>query len=168
MNFILSGIFKDCSMRKFILLILFLTVTATLANAQDYKTGLGFRLGTGAGFTVKHFLTGSHALEGMLLTRWHGFDVTGLYEVHNEAFDTENLKWFYGGGAHLGFYNGDYVEWGYPGSTTGVFGIDGIIGLEYTFDEAPINLGLDLKPALNLLGYTSFWAEFGFSVRYVF
>lgn len=155
-------------MRRFILIFFFITATAALLNAQDYKTGLGFRIGTGAGLTVKHFFTEKKAVEGLLITRWHSFDITGLYEVHNEAFDTDNLKWFYGGGAHIGFYNGDYVEWGYPGSTASVLGIDGIIGLEYTFDEAPINLGLDLKPALNLFGYTSFWTEFGFSVRYVF
>lgn len=155
-------------MRRFILIIFFITATAAMLNAQDYKTGLGFRIGTGAGLTVKHFFTEKKAFEGLLITRWHSFDITGLYEVHNEAFDTDKLKWFYGGGAHIGFYNGDYVEWGYPGSTASVLGIDGIIGLEYTFDEAPINLGLDLKPALNLFGYTSFWAEFGFSVRYVF
>jgi hypothetical protein len=47
-------------------------------------------------------------------------------------------------------------------------GIDGILGIEYTFDDAPINLGLDLKPSLNLFGYTGLWAEFGLSARYVF
>jgi hypothetical protein len=155
-------------MKKIALTMLMVFAMAKLTCAQDYKTGIGLRVGPASGFTVKHFLTDKSALEGLLTTKWHGFDFTGLYEVHNMAFDTENLKWFYGGGAHLGFYNGDYVEWGSPGSTSGVLGIDGIIGIEYTFDEAPINLGLDLKPALNIIGYTGLWVEFGISARYVF
>ena len=155
-------------MRKIVLTMIMFTAVAMMVNGQDYKTGIGLRVGPASGFTVKHFLNEKNALEGLLTTKWHGWDFTGLYEVHHLAFDTENLRWFYGGGAHIGFYNGDHVEWGTPGTTTGVLGIDGIIGIEYTFDEAPINLGLDIKPALNLIGYTGFWAEFGLSARYVF
>ena len=155
-------------MRKFVLTMIMATTILMTSNAQDYKTGLGLRVGTGTGFTVKHFINNSGAIEGLLTTRWHGFDLTGLYEKHAMAFDTDRLQWYYGGGAHLGFYDGDDVEWGIPGSTYSVFGIDGIIGLEYSFTEAPINLGLDLKPAIDLIGYTGFWAEFGLSVRYIF
>ena len=107
-------------------------------------------------------------MKDCLFSRWHGFDITGLYEIHNQAFDKTISGWFYGFGAHIGFYNGDYVRMGRPGSTYNVLGVDGIIGLEYSFTEAPINLGLDLKPALNLIGYTGFWADFGLSVRYIF
>lgn len=139
-----------------------------VSNAQDYETGLGLRVGSAAGFTVKHFLNEKAAIEGILSTKWHGFDITGLYEIHDQAFDVENLRWYYGFGAHIGFYNGEYVEWGSPGTTYNVLGIDGVIGIEYSFTEAPINLGLDLKPALNLIGYTGLWVEFGLSVRYIF
>jgi len=155
-------------MRKYVLTMILATTIVMLSNAQDYKTGLGLRVGTGVGFTVKHFLNNSSAIEGLLTTRWHGFDISGLYEKHAMAFDTDRLRWYYGGGAHIGFYDGDYVEWGVPGSTYNVLGIDGIIGLEYSFTEAPINISLDLKPALDLIGYTGFWAEFGLSVRYIF
>jgi hypothetical protein len=155
-------------MRKFILTTILATTVVMLSNAQDYETGLGLRVGTGVGFTVKHFINERSALEGLLTTRWHGFDITGLYEKHAMAFDVDHLQWYYGFGAHLGFYDGDYVEWGAPGSTYNVLGIDGIIGLEYSFTEAPINVGIDLKPALNLTGYTGLWAEFGLTVRYIF
>jgi len=155
-------------MKRFFLSITLATGMFILLNAQDYKTGIGFRFGTGNGFTVKHFFNESGAVEGMLTTKWHGFDITGLYEKHDRAFDADRLRWFYGFGAHIGFYNGDYVEWGSPGSTYNVLGIDGIIGLEYSFTEAPINLGIDLKPALNIIGYTGFYADFALSVRYIF
>lgn len=155
-------------MKRFVLTMFFTVIAVAISEGQDYKTGLGLRLGPDIGFTVKHSLNGRSAIEGLLTTRWHGFDITGLYEIHNRAFDTDNLKWFYGFGAHLGFYDGDYVDWGRPGSTYNVLGIDGILGLEYTFQDVPINLGLDFKPALNLIDYTGLWAEFGFSIRYVF
>ncbi len=155
-------------MKKAALTILLISAMAVLAKAQDYKTGIGLRAGPAYGFTIKHFISEKGALEGLMTSKWHGFDLTGLYEVHDLAFNTENLRWYYGGGAHFGFYKGDTKEWGIPGSSSGVFGIDGIIGIEYKFDEVPINLGLDLKPAIDLIGFSGFWAEFGVSVRYVF
>jgi len=139
-----------------------------LANAQDYKTGIGLRAGFSSGLTLKHFKSRKVALEGLLTTRWQGFDVTGLYEVHNKAFEVNSLNWYYGGGAHIGFFNGNYAEWGINGTTYTVIGIDGILGLEYTFDEIPINLGIDWKPTFNLIGYTGIWSEGALSVRYVF
>ncbi len=155
-------------MRRFVLTILLAGTIVIMSSAQDYKTGLGVRIGTANGLTIKHFLNGRSAVEGMLTTRWHGFDITGLYEIHNPAFDVVNLKWFYGFGGHLGFYDGQYVEWGEPGSTYNVIGIDGIIGLEYTLEDAPVSFGVDLKPTLNFIGYSGLWADFGLSVRYNF
>ena len=155
-------------MRRFVLTVMLAGALVMLSNAQDYNTGIGLRVGSGTGFTIKHFMNDRSAIEGMLLTRWHGFDITGLYEKHAMAFDTDRLQWFYGFGAHLGFYNGDNTEWGEPGSTYTVLGVDGIIGIEYSFPEAPINIGLDMKPALNLIGYTGLWVEFVLSVRYIF
>jgi len=48
------------------------------SNAQDYNTGIGLRGGWGTGLTIKHFLNGKAAVEGILDSRWHGFSVTGL------------------------------------------------------------------------------------------
>jgi hypothetical protein len=123
------------------------------------------------GLTVKHFTGDKAAFEFLLGSRWHGFDVTGLYEVHNRAFDTAGLKWYYGAGAHIGFWNGDYTyrDWGYQGTSYTVAGLDGILGLEYSFREVPINLSLDWKPAFNFAGYSGFWADGGaLSIRYIF
>ena len=55
------------------------------------------------------------------------------------------------------------------GSTYTVIGIDGIIGLEYSFTEIPINVSIDWKPVLNIIGYSGFWGDGGaLSVRYMF
>ena len=155
-------------MRRSLISFMIAVAMLSLANAQDYKTGIGIRAGFSSGLTIKHFTSQSIALEGLLTTRWQGFDITGLYEVHNQAFDVKRLKWYYGGGAHLGFYNGSYAYWGDNGRAYTVIGIDGIIGLEYNFDEVPVNIGIDWKPALNLIGYTGFWSEGAISIRYIF
>ena len=142
----------------------------TVSNAQDYKTGIGLRAGTANGLTIKHFTREKSAVEFILASRWRGFEITGLYEVHNQAFDTERLKWFIGFGGHVGFWNGDYTRgWGDPGTSYTVVGIDGILGLEYSFTEVPINLSLDWKPAFNFVGYNGFWVDGGaLSIRYIF
>ncbi len=138
-------------------------------NAQNYQTGIGVRAGAFNGITAKHFITGSHAVEGILSFRWGGFTATGLYEVHDNAFDAPGLQWYYGFGAHIGFWNGPRAWWADEGNSYVVVGVDGIIGLEYTFTEVPISVGLDWKPALNLIGYSGFWADGGgLSIRYVF
>jgi hypothetical protein len=156
-------------MRKTVLtFILFMSIVA-FTNAQEYKTGIGLRGGFSSGLTLKHFVKRNAAFEGILATRWQGFDITGLYEIHNQAFDVEHLNWYYGGGAHLGFWNGNNVTWGDAHRSYTVLGIDGILGIEYSFSEAPINIGLDWKPAFNVLGYTGFWADGGaLSIRYIF
>ena len=156
-------------MRKIILTIVLTLCFVTLLSAQEYKTGIGFRGGFSQGLTLKHFVSNRTAFEGLLLTRWSGFGLIGLYEIHNQAFDVDHLNWYYGFGAHLGFWNGDYTYWGNPGTSYTVFGLDGIIGIEYSFAEAPINIGLDWKPAVNLVGYPGFWADGGaISIRFIF
>ncbi len=156
-------------MRKVILTAILAISIVALSSAQEYNTGIGLRGGLSQGLTLKHFVRSKAALEGILSTRWSGFVITGLYEVHNIAFDVDRLRWFYGGGGHIGFWNGNNVTWGDAGSSYTVIGIDGILGIEYSFSEAPINIGIDWKPAINLVGYTGFWADGGaISIRYIF
>ena len=156
-------------MRKVVLTVILAISIVTLASAQDYNTGVGLRGGLSQGLTLKHFIGEKTAVEGLLSTRWAGFDITGLYEIHNVAFEVDQLKWYYGGGAHIGFWNGDNVTWGTDGTSYTVIGIDGILGIEYSFSEAPINIGLDWKPAINLVGYSGFWGDGGaLSIRYIF
>jgi len=144
-------------------------VAATSLKGQYYQTGIGLRVGAATGVTVKHFISSRHALEGILSTRWRGVTVTGLYEIHDDAFDAPGLTWHYGFGAHIGFWNGRYVKWAEDDINHGVIGIDGVIGLEYNFPQAPINVSLDWKPAFNLIGHSGFWGDSGgVSIRYIF
>jgi hypothetical protein len=156
-------------MRKIILIFSFTICTLSFTRAQDYNTGVGLRGGFASGLTVKHFLSYRSAFEGILDSRWRGLDITLLYEIHNQAFDVDRLRWYFGLGGHMGFWNGKHTPWGNENTNYIVLGVDGILGIEYSFSVIPINIGLDWKPAFNLVGYSGFWADGGaLSVRFIF
>ncbi len=156
-------------MRKILMTAIIMICFVTFSNAQDYNTGIGLRGGLANGLTIKHFLGEKTAIEGILSSRWKGFNITGLYEIHKQAFDTERLNWYYGVGGHVGFWNGNDVDWVNDNDDYTVIGIDGILGLEYNFKEIPINLSIDWKPAMNIIGYSGFWGDGGaLSIRYIF
>lgn len=156
-------------MRRTFIIISILFLSTVSLFAQDYKTGIGLRGAFGGGVTIKHFLDSRTAIEGLVESRWRGLNITGLYEIHQNAFDVDKLNWYYGVGGHVGFWNGDASPWFNNDGSHSVIGIDGIVGIEYTFDEAPINIGIDWKPAFNIIGATSFWGDGGgISIRYVF
>lgn len=155
-----------------VFLSVIITVTLGFANVaaqRDYSTAIGARLSPSSGLTVKTFLNDNAAFEGMLSTRWRGLLITGMYELHQTAFQTTNFNFYYGIGAHVGWWNtSDYNHpWWDDHKSHTVFGIDGIIGLEYTFDEIPFNISIDWKPMMTFVDYSGFTAdEVGFSVRY--
>ena len=70
-------------MKKLIMMVAVL-LTATQLNAQDYKTGIGMRFGLSNGITARHNIDQYKAIEGILSFRWHGFNLTGLYELQYE------------------------------------------------------------------------------------
>jgi hypothetical protein len=149
------------------LIVILFFITGT--KAQDYNTCIGLRGGLASGLSVKHFLSETKAIEGIFDSRWHGFSLTGLYEIQDRAFNTDRLNWYYGAGGHIGFWDTKYKTLGSNTGNYTVIGIDGILGLEYNFKEIPINLSVDWKPALNLVGYSGFWGDGGaLSIRYIF
>ncbi|MFC1566126.1 hypothetical protein ACFL4B_04235 [Candidatus Neomarinimicrobiota bacterium] len=158
-------------MKKIFMLIAVLTFTASLAQSQarDYNTGIGIRGGWDYGLTIKHFGGNDTAFEGIVSTRWHGYNVTGLFEIHKNAFDLNRLNWYYGLGGHIGFWDGDNVKWADDKKNYTILGIDGILGLEWSISEIPFCISIDWKPTYNLVGYSGFWGDQGaVSIRYIF
>lgn len=141
----------------------------------DYRTALGVKVwGDGGGISIKHFVkTPNRALEGIGYFWRGGTRFTGLYEYHFDFPDAPGLKWYVGPGAHIGFYNSynennGNVNGYYYGSGTFI-GIDGVIGLDYKFKGAPINLSLDWQPSFEFgtnRGFANSWG--GLGIRYVF
>jgi len=155
-------------MRKLFMVSIF-SICLSTVFAQDYNTGIGLRGGYFKGVTFKHFISDNKALEVLAGTHRSGMNLTLLYQIHNNAFGVERLNWYYGGGGHIGFRYGANAERGTRGEPYSVIGIDGILGMEYNFKEIPINLSLDWKPALNLIGHSGFWGTDGaLSIRFIF
>jgi hypothetical protein len=158
-------------MKKLFYTVIILAFFTLSANSQDYNTGIGVRGGLSNGLTVKHFISSNTAIEGLLSTRWKGFHITGLYEIHAQAFNTPRLNWYYGFGGHIGFWDGyDKHPWfDEDVDSHSVLGIDGIIGIEYNIEAIPFNISLDWKPGFNIIGHTGFWGdELALSIRFIF
>ncbi len=154
-------------MMKKILAFAILILTCTSINAQsDYERAIGLRLGFDNGITYKQFITSISAIEALAYFGNNSFNFTGLYELNNEnAFQVDRLDWYYGAGGHFGFRNSNNE--GNDGSF--ILGVDGIIGIEYNIETVPINVSLDWKPQVNIVGGNGFVGDTGaLSVRYVF
>lgn len=139
--------------------------------SQNYNTAIGLRGGLFNGITAKHFIGKETAIEGLVTGRWGGFNITGLYQMYEPAFNAKGLYWYYGGGVHAGFFDENEIDWNGRDDNDGgfVFGVDGIVGIEYNFQKIPFNISLDWKPTLNFIGWTGLWLDAGgISVRYKF
>ena len=150
-------------------LLLFLANTYAQQNTgTDYKTALGVKVYPGA-VSVKHFLNSKVAVEGLGYISSDGFRLTGLYELHNDLGNVEGLKWYVGGGAHLGIWSDSWKN-KYPTREGGLaIGVDGILGLDYKIKGAPLNLSFDWQPSFNLIGYNYFEGGWGgLGIRYTF
>ena len=151
-------------------LVIFITTATAQSKGRTYTTALGVKILDGAGITLKHFISEQDALEGIGFFWSHGTRITGLYELHYDINGAPGLKWYVGPGVHLGFYNNKY-ENGYNSKYgSGTFaGIDGVLGLDYKINNAPLNLSLDWQPSFEFgtgRGFTGNWG--GFGVRYTF
>lgn len=149
------------------------------AQAQNYTSAIGLRLGYPISVSYKHFLSEPAAIEvfagyrnyGSVIGNygWSFFNIGGLYQYHKPISGVENLNWYFGGGASVYFYNYDdgFV---YDGDNTSTgFGLLLNLGLDYKFENAPINVTLDWVPTIRFNGYDSgFGGGFGaLGVRYV-
>lgn len=156
-------------MRKIILSALVVLFSVSISQAQNnstnsssYKNALGVKVLDGGGITFKHFVSGNNALEFIGFFWNRGTRITGLYEIHGPISGATGLKWYIGPGAHIGFYNTKYGD-------ASFIGLDGVLGLDYKFKGAPINMSIDWQPSFEFgdnRGFVGSWG--GFAVRYTF
>ena len=157
-----------------LLLIYFCNIPTASAQSmgQTYQTSLGLKFAPAA-VTAKHFHRDNRAIEGLAYLWNYGFRFTGLYEFHWDINALPGLKWYVGPGAHIGFWSTRWRD-RFPGYDGGTYiGIDGVLGLDYKIDNAPINLSLDWQPSFNFGdgpdSYYGFYSGFGgIAVRYTF
>ena len=131
-------------------------------DGPGYKMAVGIRFSTAAptinnSISFKYFIDETNAVEA-LASFGSRFGLGGLYERHQLIGGTPAFTWFYGGGAYVGFESGQ--TW---------FGPTGVVGLDYKFPDAPVNLSLDWKPELDLIPSINFVPDaFGLSARFTF
>ncbi len=155
-------------MRKVFAFIILLSI-ASLSQAQSksssgssYRTALGVKVWDGGGISFKHFVSDNNAIE-LIGYFWNkGMRITGLYEIHGPITGASGLQWYIGPGAHIGFYNTKNGDGSFAG-------IDGVLGLDYKFNGAPINISLDWQPSFEFgagRGFVGSWG--GLGIRYTF
>ncbi|AIZ63229.1 hypothetical protein PK28_05170 [Hymenobacter sp. DG25B] len=186
---------KQTAFFTFILLMLGSTLSfaqkkSSGSGGAGYQTAAGLRAGGySSGVTVKHFLSGKNnvAFEGLVTTEYRarGARVTLLLEKHHPIKEVKGLQFYYGAGAHLGFYRGRYyfddVRY-YKGRKYEVYrayyyddhmyitpGADLILGLEYKMEDLPFVLGVDYKPFFEVFdGYAGLYNDAAVSLRFAF
>ncbi len=160
-------------MKKLFILITLVAII-TSANAQKmamgstYKTAIGVKFYPGS-ISVKSFTKPNLALEGLAYFWNYGTRFTGLYEIHGNITGVEGLKYYVGPGAHIGYFN-DHWKNSFPARAGGLmFGVDGVLGLDYKLKGAPIDVSLDWQPSFNFVGYNYFEGGWGgLGIRYAF
>ena len=160
-------------MRKIILMMV-LSILFTTSYAQEYQTAIGIKGGSfgwgGGALNLKHFLGGTNAVELSIGGSANSLYVQGLYEWQNSTGWTPGLDWYIGLGASAGSWCSNALggNWGNHKYNSGFFiGADGIIGLDYTFSEIPLNIALDMGPHIGLINSMRFGWIGGFAIRYV-
>ena len=161
-------------MKKIILSAFMLIGLTFAAQAQDIsKNALGLRLGSNDGFggevSYQRGMSDINRLE--LDLGWRNskdvdaFKLAGIYQwVWNIDGD---FNWYAGVGGGLGSWstNNSAVK----DSGTFIFAA-GDIGIEYNFEEAPIQLSLDFRPEFGGNGYykNNYGSDVALGVRYKF
>jgi hypothetical protein len=155
-------------MRKAVLAAIFLLILSAIqaqsksTNSSTYTTALGVKIWDGGGITLKHFFNDRNAGELIGYFWRNGVRFTGLYEIHGDITGAEGLRWYIGPGAHIGFYNSKYGDGSFGG-------IDGVLGLDYKFSGAPINVSLDWQPSFEFGDNSGFYGGWGgLGIRYTF
>lgn len=144
------------------------------AYSQNYHSAIGLRLGYPASVSYKQFISEPGAIEGFLGFRsYSGYswiNIGATYQHHMPISGVDGLNWYFGGGASVFFWNDkDDVFVNNDDFSTTSIGVLGVLGLDYKFANAPVNLSVDWMPTFFVNGYGSgFGGGYGaLSARYV-
>lgn len=127
-------------------------------TARVYETAVGIRLGSPLSVSAKHFLHEEGAVELAVGFRnddpFSYIHISGAYQFHKPIGEVENLFYYVGAGASI--IRCKYTpEYEIPGEETGsftstYFALQGYVGVDYAFEDIPLNLSVDWIPTLNL------------------
>jgi hypothetical protein len=157
-------------MKKLIVTALVLIGSGFTAQSQEIsKNVLGLRLGDNNGFgteiSYQRGLSDNNRIEANLGWRNNhnvsAFKLTGIYQWVWEI--DNNFNWYAGAGAGLG-------SWSNSDSNGSFVYISGNVGIEYNFEEVPIQLSLDYRPEFGGHGYfnNNYGSDIALGIRYKF
>lgn len=128
-------------------------------GSPPYKTAVGVRMSPTApvinsGFSIRQFIGDNQAIEGFI-SLGNPYGVGATFQLF-QPLAVPNLFLFYGGGGYIGSFEKNTR-----------LGLMGIVGLDYTFPDLPVNLSIDWKPELNFVNQVFFEpTAFALSIRY--
>ncbi len=160
-------------MKKFIFTLALAVCLSSALFAQAEGSTIGLRFGYPTELSYQKGLNSTNRIElGLGFRSYPGYytnlSVSGVYQwVKDLSSITDNLNWYFGGGAQVGFYS-------YFNNTYIPISILGQIGLQYDFN-IPLRLSLDWRPGFQFGGYSGSYTNNGFvgdgfslGVRYIF
>jgi len=139
------------------------------ANAQE----LGVRFGDVSAGSVAVdgiFSTGDFNRIHADISFGNGVAADLVWDFLYRPLGDEAFNWYMGVGPYLAILDQDYDSNGnHSDGTDFSLGAAFEIGLEYRFNQVPIALGVDYRPALEVIDHTTFhWEGFGVNIRYIF
>lgn len=152
------------------LFVLFIVCTSM---AQNYNSAIGFKGNystTHSSFgqlTWKQFFSKQSAFE-LTLGGNQSF-VWGQFMYERNQRLNKIFEWYWGAGIDAG-----YFEMANGGRTSlesqhGLWsGVNGVLGIEHTFAEMPINVAFDFGPTVRITPDVKVGLVFGLSMRYAF
>ena len=158
-------------MKKYTALAVFSFLFSSFNYSQQYKFAFGIKgdwsnLNSDlAELSVKGFLNQNAAIEANFGAgqRYVWLDCIFHY---NQALKND-FDWYFGGGADFGYWNTNYDKRYDNATHTGFWvGTSGVLGLEYTVKQFPINFALDLGPTIRYIPELDFGVKVGFAMRY--
>jgi hypothetical protein len=149
----------------------------TQSQAQDYSLAGGVRLGYPWSLSLKTFIAEGNAIEAFAGSRGFGYIGSGYrsylvgaaYQLHFplEIDELPGLYWYVGGGGSMYFYS--YRNSFVDDRVDSSFAIQGYAGLDYAFEDVPLNVSIDWSPTIIFRGFDSgFGGDYGsVAVRYI-
>jgi hypothetical protein len=126
-------------MKKISVIFGLLSISVLLLNAQPYDNSVGLRAGYSSGLAFRHFINRDFAIEAQALYNPFGFQLSALFETQFSPYPKERLQYYFGIGPHTGNWDNEFS-----------LGAAVIAGGEFIFREAPVILGLEWKPMINI------------------
>ncbi|MCG8701775.1 MAG: hypothetical protein MI922_27225 [Bacteroidales bacterium] len=140
-------------MKKHLLISALLFVIAHASFGQNYMRDAGIRISDEVYLSYRTYYKQDMAVEFMLGYQDQGLRLMVLREYFQPVLQqhSENFNFVYGYGLHIGAaYTNKYRilfrEYEHDYKLTALFGLNGLVGIEYQIPEVPILCAISLKP----------------------